>query len=86
MYLIPVSCPRYPVAVQLVIADKTCAEGFYNKLVECAEVRGWRISPIREVDQTEASDLIDARSEAEAAFVYYVVQYLQTGKLRGELA
>jgi hypothetical protein len=61
--------------VQLVIADKECAERFYNMLVENENEHGYRILPIMEVDKTFASDLILARSEAEEAFIAHLIRH-----------
>jgi hypothetical protein len=75
MYLIPVSCPRRMIDVQLVIADKACAERFYNMLVESEEEHGYRILPIMEVDVMFANALIHARTEAEEAFIAHLIRY-----------
>jgi hypothetical protein len=74
MYLIPVSCPRRMIDVQLVIGGKECAEGIYKDLLSAVGEHGYQISPIMEVDQTFATDLIRARSEAEAEFVYHLIR------------
>jgi hypothetical protein len=46
----------------------------YKDLLSAVDEHGYQISPIMEVDQTFATDLIRARSEAEAEFIYHLIR------------